>query len=129
MFRLCRLCAKCPEPSDLTTNISNIESKLVICCKWKPSEYEIQMPNKACNLCMDKLQMCWNFVESVWAAEKQLNKLLAEQYEDLTNTEKDPTHIDDLMTEESIEKVETICELKDPECSFDEVEADDNCFR
>lgn len=117
MLKLCRLCAKCTEPTDLTTNISDVESKLTICCGWKPLEYEIQMPNKACKLCVDKLQMCWDFVESVWAAEKQLNKLLSEVR---ANTEVET------KSGEIIDSVK--CELEEVKYSSDEHEADDNGF-
>lgn len=79
MFSLCRLCANCPETTDLTTEICEIEAKLAICCGWNPSKNETQMPKKACNLCVDQLQQSWNFAEQIRAAEKQLNKLLAEQ--------------------------------------------------
>lgn len=79
MFSLCRLCATCIEPTQLTTEVSELESKLAICCGWKPLENEIQLPKKVCHQCVDQLQRSWNFVEQIWGAEKQLTKLLSEQ--------------------------------------------------
>ncbi|XP_031617242.1 zinc finger protein 431-like isoform X2 [Contarinia nasturtii] len=78
MFSFCRLCAKQTEATALATELSEIESKLKLCCGWKPSENEIEMPNKACDLCVEKLQQCWNFAESIWEAEKQLIEMANE---------------------------------------------------
>lgn len=75
MFSLCRLCAKCMEATDLSVEISEIRTKLELCCGWKPSENEIEMPQKACTLCADRLETSWIFAESVWMAEKQLSKI------------------------------------------------------
>lgn len=79
MFSLCRLCATCIEPTQRTTEVSELESKLAICCGWKPLENEVQLPKKVCHQCVDQLQRSWNFVEQIWVAEKQLTKLLSEE--------------------------------------------------
>lgn len=79
MFALCRLCAQCTVPSELTTEIVELESKLTLCCGWQPSTNEFQMPKKACNSCVNDLQRSWNLVEQIRGAETQLNKLLSEQ--------------------------------------------------
>lgn len=78
MSQLCRLCAAYTEPSQLTTEISELEAKLMLCCGWKPSEMEIQMPKMACNLCAAELQRSWSLVERIRAAEQTLNKVLSE---------------------------------------------------
>lgn len=79
MFSLCRLCAQCTVPSELTTEIVEFESKLILCCGWQPSKNEFRMPKKACNTCINQLQRSWNLVEQIRGAETQLNKLLSEQ--------------------------------------------------
>lgn len=78
MFCLCRLCAKYTEPMELIIDVSELESKLSVCCGWKPSVNEEQFPQKACNSCVDQLQRNWTFAESVLAAEEQLIKLISE---------------------------------------------------
>lgn len=79
MYSLCRLCATCTEPSELITEMVELESKLSLCCGWQPAQNETQMPKKACNSCVRELQRSWNLVEQIRGAETQLNKLLAEQ--------------------------------------------------
>lgn len=78
MFSLCRLCAKDTLDIDLTTQIFDLQPKLSLCCGWKPSENESQMPQKACSLCVDRLERSWEFAETVWAAEQSLYKLTCE---------------------------------------------------
>lgn len=84
MFSICRLCANCKEEFELTTQITELESKLTLCCGWYPTENEIQMPRKACDNCVDELDKCWYFAQSVRDAELKLNKLLMEQNEPTT---------------------------------------------
>ncbi|XP_055312474.1 serendipity locus protein delta-like, partial [Sitodiplosis mosellana] len=81
MFSLCRLCARYMEETERKTEITKLETKLAFCCGWKRSQNEAQMPQKACTLCVDQLQTCWTFTESVWAAEAQLKKLTNEPVE------------------------------------------------
>lgn len=96
MFSLCRLCAKYTEPTELVSGISELESKLTLCCGWKPSENEVlQYPQKVCNLCVDQLQQSWNFAEIVWAAEEKLNKILSEVNQ--TNTDQLMPHIEQII--------------------------------
>lgn len=85
MFALCRLCAQCPAPSELTTEIIELEPKLSVCCGWQPTNNEFQMPKKACNSCVNELQRSWNLVEQIRDAETQLNKLLSEQIQNNSN--------------------------------------------
>lgn len=80
MFSLCRLCANYTEATNLTTEMCDLfKAKLAVCCGWNPSKNETKMPQKACNSCVNQLKRSWNFAEQIWTAEKQLNKLLAEQ--------------------------------------------------
>lgn len=81
MFSLCRLCAACTDPIELITEVTELEPKLVHCFGWRRSEKEMEMPKKACNLCADRVQRTYDFVECMLMAEKQLNKLLSEQFQ------------------------------------------------
>lgn len=85
MFSLCRLCAACTDPIELITEITELEPKLVHCFGWRQSEKEMEMPKKVCNLCVDRLQRSYDFVECMLMAEKQLNKLLSEQIQTITD--------------------------------------------
>lgn len=85
MFSLCRLCAACTDPIELITEMSELESKLVHCFEWRSSEKESEMPKKACNSCVDRLHRSFEFVECMLTAEKQLNKLLSEQVQTVTD--------------------------------------------
>lgn len=85
MFSLCRLCAACTDPIELITEVSELQPKLVHCFGWRQSEKEIEMPKKACNSCVDRLQKSYDFVECMLLAEKQLNKLLSEQIQTATD--------------------------------------------
>lgn len=78
MNSLCRLCATYTEPNELVTNLIELESKLMLCCGWKPSLMEMHMPKNVCNFCVDELLRSWNLVERIRAAETKLNKILSE---------------------------------------------------
>lgn len=83
MFSICRLCANCKDEIELTTQITELQPKLNLCCGWYPTENEIQLPTKACDSCVDELEKCWYFAQSVKDAEVKLNKLLMEQNESI----------------------------------------------
>lgn len=85
MFSLCRLCATCTDPIELVTETTELESKLVHCFGWRRSEKEMEMPKKACNSCVDRLHSSYEFVQCMLTAEKQLNKLLSEQVQTVTD--------------------------------------------
>lgn len=76
MFSLCRLCGDSKDAIELNTSISELASKLVLCCDWNQSENGSQMPNKVCNLCVEELQRSWLFAEKVKATEEKLGKLV-----------------------------------------------------
>lgn len=124
MLLLCRLCATCTKPSDLTINLSDLESKLMICCGWKESENESEMPKKVCNLCVDQLQRSWNFVECIWAAEKQLNKLISDKVQ--INSESSFSQICDVKSEEERESTVIVSEIEEVKPSFSDDVDDDN---
>lgn len=83
MDSLCRLCAKEKRPKQLTHSINDetlkIKQKLIECCRWNSvigNDYS-QMPEKICNICINKLEMTWEFVESITKAQEQLFILTA----------------------------------------------------
>lgn len=116
--KLCRLCANCKDQSELNTQITELESKLALCCGWYPLENQIQMPAKACNSCVDELNRCWYFARSVQNAELKLIKLLAEQNKIATNT---VTEYNEFATEEEV-KIDPI----DPDSQLDEMKVFDD---
>lgn len=124
MFSLCRLCAKCPEPNQLTIKLSELEIKLAICCGWQRSKNENQMPKKVCNSCADRLQSSWNFVEGVWAAEKQLHKLIKDQI----RLDSDDELIQTVQPKEKIDVAFELEEFKKDEIEVDPSEDIDNDY-
>lgn len=121
MFSLCRLCAQCPAPSELTAEIADLEPKLSVCCGWQPSKNEFQMPNKACNSCVNELQRSWSLAERVREAEIQLEKLLSEQVQSNSN-QNDNQQMLEFKAEQYVEQTNHTFETK-----FD-VSMDDDYF-
>lgn len=125
MFSICRLCANCKDQIELSTHITELESKLSLCCGWYPTENEIRMPTKACDNCVDELNRSWLFAQSVKDAELKLIKLLMEQNESSTIEE---TVYNGLIADETIKNDPGICavELKefDNNSSFDDIDDD-----
>lgn len=120
MFSICRLCANCKDEIELTTQITELDSKLALCCGWYPTENEIQMPRKACDNCVDELGKCWSFAQSVRDAELKLNKLLMEQNE---STIINATEYSELLEENTIKVDSGICAVEIKE--FDNSYCDD----
>lgn len=118
MFSLCRLCAKCMNVSESTAEICDLESKLRLCCGWKPTENEDGMPQKACSMCVDQLQRSYSFAESVWLAEEQLIKLGTElKQSHFIET----THIEEILTDSIKTEPNTVAfELGEIEQIFDD---------
>lgn len=106
MFSLCRLCATCTEPTELLTEIMDLEPRLTYCCGWRPSENEVNMPKKVCNLCVDEVKRSWDFVQCVQEAEKHLNKLLREQCQ-TSSEEIEPEILEVKIEEKKLEPSES----------------------
>lgn len=121
MYSLCRLCANYTVANDLTTEVSAIESKLKLCCGWKPLENGVEMPNKACKLCVEKLQYSWDFAESVWSAEKQLLKLSSEVNQQIDAVPVPPCHttVDGTIDYDSIKFEPDVEEAEENDQDFD----------
>lgn len=106
MHALCRLCAKAFHAELLKTNISELQTKLVICCGWCPLDNEFEMPTKVCDLCVDQLQMSWNFAESVSAAGNILTGLVQNQKIQINPKEKIEKHSNEWELETCFIKLE-----------------------
>lgn len=124
MIALCRLCATFTEPSELETMICELESKLTVCCGWKQSQMEIQMPQKACNSCVEDLQRSWNFVERIQAAEAQLIKMLSEktisnEFEELDNSDVKGDFITAQPYPDSFDAIDSKCITDDDKVGFE----------
>lgn len=74
MDLFCRLCAKVKHPSELNVAIDDplIHQKLIECCRWNALKQNDNFPQSVCNLCSEKLQKCWEFVQCVENAQTEL---------------------------------------------------------
>lgn len=74
--KLCRLCAKLKRPEELKVSIkgrnSRIKQKLIDCCRWNQFRKHKNLPKKVCKSCIQKLEKCWAFAETVASAQKIL---------------------------------------------------------
>lgn len=80
--QMCRLCSqtkmlgeKMFEINDL---ILGIKQKLIDCCRWRDLEKfdNGSLPQNVCFLCVQKLEQCWEFAESVSAAQQNLLRII-----------------------------------------------------
>lgn len=127
MNSICRLCANSKDEIDLTAQISELESKLALCCGWYPTENETKLPTKVCGTCVDELDKCYCFAQSVRDAEIKLKKLLAEQNDSITI---EVTEFNDLIADDTIKVDPNIysLELKEVDSSFDNYDASEAIF-
>lgn len=76
--QLCRLCAEIrprEKMSEINNSTLNIEQKLVDCCRWthfKELNADANLPQHICIVCIEKLEQCWLFAESVASAQYKL---------------------------------------------------------
>lgn len=84
MTTYCRLCAEFKEPVEIITTISDterlIEEKLIACCQWNVTENEQKLPQDICMFCMDKLDKCWLFSQSVQLAQSKLLEIFGKRW-------------------------------------------------
>lgn len=75
----CRLCAETRNPDQIKATINdagwNIEAKLTVCCQWNPLQEGDALPKEVCDFCFEKLEQCWNFSQSVAAAQIKLHSI------------------------------------------------------
>lgn len=79
---MCRLCSQTKLTVEMMGGINDIllgiKPKLIDCCRWR--ELEIfdneNLPQNACIVCVQKLEQCWQFAESVSAAQQKLLRII-----------------------------------------------------
>lgn len=82
MTGLCRLCAETrpmEKMSEINDPVLNIEEKLIDCCRWARFEklnLDADFPHHICIICMEKLEQCWLFAESVENAQHKLIEII-----------------------------------------------------
>lgn len=78
MNNYCRLCAELKDSSEIITSIDDsdklIEQKLLACCQWNVENTESNLPRKVCVFCLNKLNECWLFSQSVQIAQQKLQE-------------------------------------------------------
>lgn len=76
MTNYCRLCAELKGPDEIATSLTDtenlIEQKLTACCEWKVEKANQRLPKDVCMTCLDKLDKCWLFSQSVQFAQQKL---------------------------------------------------------
>lgn len=82
MLNFCRLCAEEKPPQELTSSILKLRDKLIMCCQWKPSQVEHNMPQSICDFCNQELYICSSFIEKVEAAREKLEKMVVKVEQD-----------------------------------------------
>lgn len=79
MTNYCRLCAELKDPIEIATTISDvdnlIEQKLTACCQWNEEKWNTKLPQHICMGCLDKLDKCWLFSQSVRLAQRKLREI------------------------------------------------------
>lgn len=76
MTEYCRLCADLKDPDEIVASIDDakhsMEEKLWVCCQWTAENTEHRLPHSVCITCLDTLEKCWLFAQSVQLAQQQL---------------------------------------------------------
>lgn len=76
----CRLCAESKDSCEIVASISNaeqfLEEKLRTCCGWTIENVDQRLPQGICTICLDKLDKCWLFSQSVQLAQQKLLELI-----------------------------------------------------
>lgn len=78
----CRLCAELKSADEIGTSIADatnfIEQKLTVCCQWNVENSDAKLPQEVCTYCLDKLDKCWFFSQSVQSAQDKLKEIFGE---------------------------------------------------
>lgn len=76
MTEYCRLCAELKDYGEIVACIDDLEQsleqKLRACCQWTSENTKHRLPHSVCSNCLDKLDKCWLFSQSVQLAQQQL---------------------------------------------------------
>lgn len=82
MTEYCRLCAELKDPWEVVASITDIEQsmelKLRACCQWTIENSGRSLPHGVCAICLEKLDKCWVFSQSVQLAEQKLLEIFGE---------------------------------------------------
>lgn len=83
MTSYCRLCAESKDSIEIATSITDtenlIEQKLIECCQWNVGKANARLPKDICVSCLDKLDKCWLFSQSVQYSQQKLLEIFGEQ--------------------------------------------------
>ena len=76
MTEYCRLCAELKDLDEIVASIDDVEQsmeqKLRVCCQWTNENTERRLPHSVCSICLDKLDKCWLFSQTVQLAQQKL---------------------------------------------------------
>lgn len=79
MTNYCRLCAQLRDSDEIVSSITDaenlIEHKLTVCCQWRVKDTQRKLPQEVCAVCLNKLDKCWLFVQTVKLAQQKLLEL------------------------------------------------------
>lgn len=82
MTNYCRLCAELKDSVEIATSITDtdnlIEQKLIECCQWQVEKANRHLPKEVCMSCLDKLDKCWLFSQSVQFSQQKLLEIFGE---------------------------------------------------
>lgn len=82
MTSYCRLCAQLKDSDEIATSLTDaenlIERKLTVCCQWKVKDTQRKLPHDVCTVCLNKLDKCWLFVQTVKLAQHKLQEIFGE---------------------------------------------------
>lgn len=82
--QMCRLCAQIKSSIEMMGEIDDlmlgIKSKLIVCCRWLDLEVLTNeyFPQNVCISCVQKLEQCWEFAESVSIAQQELLRIICD---------------------------------------------------
>lgn len=84
MTNYCRLCAELKDPDEIVASIgdtaNSIAEKLTVCCQWDVKKLKRRLPKDICMGCLDKLDKCWLFSQSVQYAQQKLQEIFGKAH-------------------------------------------------
>lgn len=124
MFRFCRLCAEKKTLKQLTTDVYQVKEMLFKILRWKKLDNETQLPQRVCDLCVESLNKCCNFIEGVKLADVKLNGMTKKQHFTRSSVS---ANIEAIYFED--EKVENEQDIKnDANDEQEDINEADNCI-
>lgn len=84
MIEYCRLCAELKDSFEIVASINDVEKlmerKLRVCCQWTNQNVEQRLPHTVCTSCLDRLDKCWLFAQSVQLAQQKLSEIFGKHF-------------------------------------------------